>query len=230
MARIQHALIMAAGRGRRMMPFTQALPKPMAPYQDTTLIGQGLVKLRRYIPNIHVTVGYKGPVLAQHLIEQGVTSVFNTDGRSNSWWIHNTLLSRLDEPIYVLTCDNVMELDFGFLERDYFDSGAPAGMLVPVRPVEGLEGDFIFRDGRHVTALDRHKPSDIYCSGIQVLNPGRVAKTTKEGEDFYSIWSQLISARQLLVSEVYPTNWYTVDTFADLERSAAPKPPTPPVL
>jgi NDP-sugar pyrophosphorylase family protein len=225
MARIQHALIMAAGRGRRMMPFTQALPKPMAPYHDTTLIAHGISQIRKYIPNIHVTVGYKGAVLAQHLIEQGITSVFNTDGKSNSWWIHNTLLRHLDEPIFVLTCDNVMELDFGFLERDYFQCGAPSGMIVPVHPVKGLDGDYIFREGRYVTELKRDKKSDIYCSGIQVLNPARVSKTTKEGEDFYAIWNQLIAARQLFVSEVYPTHWFSVDTFADLQRTEIEAPP-----
>src|SRR5437870_4268971 len=123
MARIEHALIMAAGRGRRMMPLTQAIPKPMAPYLDSTLIGAGIARLHRYIKHLHVTVGYKGAMLAQHLIEQGVTSVFNTDGQPNSWWIYNTLLKYLDEPVFVLTCDNVTDIDFASLEANYFARG-----------------------------------------------------------------------------------------------------------
>ena len=42
MARINHALIMAAGRGQRMMPLTQVLPKPMAPYLNSTLVADGI--------------------------------------------------------------------------------------------------------------------------------------------------------------------------------------------
>jgi len=34
---IRHAIIMAAGRGMRMAPLTDAIPKPMAPYNGTTL-------------------------------------------------------------------------------------------------------------------------------------------------------------------------------------------------
>ena len=48
---IQNALIMAAGRGQRMMPLTQVIPKPMAPYLDSTLIAQGIQRDRGYMRN-----------------------------------------------------------------------------------------------------------------------------------------------------------------------------------
>lgn len=214
---IRHALIMAAGRGQRMMPLTDTIPKPMAPYLSSTLIASGISRVREHLDNVHVTVGYKGAMLAQHLIELGVSSVHNTDGRPNAWWIHNTLLRRLDEPVFVLTCDNVTDLDFGLLEEDYHALGDPACMLVPVRPVPGLEGDYIFHEGGRVVKVSRTDPSDSYCSGIQVVNPARVAAQTSEGE-FYGIWDQLIVTGDLWVSGVYPKRWITVDTVADLER------------
>src|SRR5437870_2739117 len=121
MPAIRNAVIMAAGRGRRMMPFTDALPKPMAPYNGSTLIAQGIAEITRKIENVHITVGYKKAMLAQHVIEHGACSVFNTEGHGNSWWIYNTLIRHLDEPICVLTCDNVVDIDIDLLEKDYFD-------------------------------------------------------------------------------------------------------------
>lgn len=216
MTRIRHAIIMAAGRGARMSPLTDAIPKPMAPYLGTTLIANGIEKIRDRIPHIHVTVGYKKAMLAQHVIEHGACSVFNTDGHSNSWWIYNTLLSGLNEPIYVLTCDNIVDLDFDLLEENYNVLDDPACMLVPVRPVAGLEGDFIFHEKHIVKELSRNKPSDIYCSGIQILNPAKVNELTVEGGDFYSVWNQLIEQKQLKSSSVYPKKWFTVDTIDQL--------------
>lgn len=207
---------MAAGRGLRMMPLTEAIPKPMAPFLGSTLIASGIGRIAEKLEKIHVTVGYKGAMLAQHVIEHGACSVFNTEGRGNCWWIYNTLLRNLNEPVYVLTCDNVVDLDFDLLEENYFSLGEPPCMVIPVRPVTGLEGDYIFHQDQVVTEISREKPSEIYCSGIQILNPARINKLTTEGESFYKVWSQLIGQRELTVSSIYPEKWYAVDTIDQL--------------
>jgi NDP-sugar pyrophosphorylase family protein len=216
MPRIKHALIMAAGRGRRMLPLTDRIPKAMAPLNGSTLIGQGIGQMRRHIDHVHVTVGYKGAMLAEHAIGHGVSSVFNSDGHGNAWWIYNTILRHLDEPIFVLTCDNVVELDFAMLAAEYRGLGAPACMIVPVTPLAGIEGDYIFREGNVITELSRQKRSPIYCSGIQILNPHAINRLTAEGQDFHSLWRQLIAQRQLLASRVYPKRWFSVDTVEQL--------------
>jgi len=207
---------MAAGRGMRMAPLTDAIPKPMAPYDGTTLIARGISRLATRVEHIHVTVGYKKAMLAQHVIEHGASSVLNTEGKSNCWWLYNTLLSQLDEPMVVLTCDNVVELDLELLEENYSSLNSPACMLVPVRPVPGLEGDYVFHENHVVREISRLKKADIYCSGIQVLNPFRLNQITIEGDSFYDMWQQLINRRQLFVSSVYPKKWFAVDTIEQL--------------
>lgn len=218
MNRIRHALIMAAGRGQRMMPLTETMPKAMAPYLNSTLIAHGIARVREHIEHVHVTVGYKGAMLAHHLVEQRVDTVFNTEGKPNAWWIHHTLMCQLDEPIFVLTADNVTDLDFGLLEQDYAALGEPADMLVPVRPIPGLEGDFIRSNGGRVMDISRTVPTDVYASGIQVLNPAKVSALTAPDGDFYAIWRQLMEKGQLWVSSIYPKRWMTVDTVHDLAR------------
>jgi len=207
---------MAAGRGVRMAPLTDAIPKPMAPYNGTTLIARGISRLAEKIEHIHVTVGYKKAMLAQHVIEHGASTVFNTEGQSNCWWIYHTLLRCLDEPMFVLTCDNVVDLDFAVLEENYLSLNAPACMLVPVRPLAGLEGDYVYHQDHLVTEITREKRTDIYCSGIQVLNPARLNQVTSEGASFYDLWQQLINSQQLFVSSVYPKKWFAVDTIDQL--------------
>jgi NDP-sugar pyrophosphorylase family protein len=216
MKRINHALIMAAGRGKRLMPLTAVIPKGMAPYLGSTLIAEGIRKIRPYIKSLDITVGYKGPKLAEHVLELGVNSVFNTEGNGNAWWIYNTLLKHLDEPMFVLTCDNVIELDFWQLEREYYHYRQPACMVVPVEPVPGLQGDYILQENNVITKLSRHQTSDQYCSGIQVINPAKINRLTHPVDDFYSVWQQLIAQGQLYSSDVYPKRWFTVDTFDQL--------------
>jgi len=223
---IRHALIMAAGRGLRMMPLTQDIPKAMALHDGTTLIAKSIEKLKAAIPNIHITVGYKGSMLAKHVIEHDISSVFNTDKKGNAWWIFNTLIKHLNEPVLVLTCDNVVELDTELLAKDYYSKNEPACMVVPVKPVQGLEGDFIFQKDGVVTKLDRNEKSDIYCSGIQIVNPKKINELIPPSEDFNVVWKELIKLKQLYCSGIYPKNWFTVDTVTQL-NFINKKPPQP---
>jgi NDP-sugar pyrophosphorylase family protein len=218
MHRIEHALIMAAGRGMRMMPLTAHIPKPMVEFEGMTLIESGIQKLKKHVPHIHITVGYKGAILAEHVIKLGVDSVFNTEGKGNSWWIYNTFVKYKNEPIFVLTCDNVVEIDFDALAKEYYDLGEPAIMVVPVAPIKGLDGDYIFHEDNKVVKLSRDEPSDIYCSGIQVLNPAKVNQMTNPTESFYEVWSQLIVKGELYCSTMHPERWLAIDTVEQLQN------------
>ena len=214
--KINHALIMAAGRGLRMMPLTQDFPKAMAPYKKSTLIADGIKKIKNHLDFVHITVGYKGAALASHVIEKNVSSVFNTEGKGNAWWLFNTPLKYLNEPIFVLTCDNVLELDFLELNNDYLDKGSPPCMVVPVKPVKGLGGDYIFHEDNKIKQLNRDKKSDLYCSGIQILNPHVINTKMPPYEEFYKVWEKLIDLEQLYCSSVTPKKWYAVDNLAQL--------------
>lgn len=218
MSNIRHALIMAAGRGTRMKPLTDDIPKPMAPYQGSTLISNGINKLRPSIDNVHITVGYKGPLLAEHVIKLKVNSVFNTEGKGNAWWIHNTLISQLDEPVLVLTADNITDLDLDWINTQYIQKNAPECMVVPVKPIEGLVGDFVHHIDSTVTHLSRTDKSNCYCSGIQVLNPKKVIKSTSNVDDFNDIWKELMAKELLTCSDIYPKYWFTVDTIDQLNE------------
>ena len=209
--KINHAFIMAAGRGARLMPLTKKIPKGLVKFRQTSLIARGIRRLKKYIKFIHISVGYKGPILAKHLIEEKVSSIINTDTKGNSWWIFNSIFKSFDSPIYVLTCDNVTNIDFKKIEKDYYKKGQPLCMLIPTKPVKGLKGDYIFRKKNLISNLSRAKKSEIYCTGIQVLNPKRINKRISPTEDFNILWKKLIRIKQLYVSDVMPRKWYTVD-------------------
>tara|TARA_Y100001958_G_C21241093_1_gene568848 strand:- start:2759 stop:3430 length:672 start_codon:yes stop_codon:yes gene_type:complete len=208
---INHAIILAAGRGIRLMPKTKRIPKAMVKIKNQTLILKGIKKIQKYIRNIHITVGYKGSLLAKHVIENKVNSVINTDKKGNAWWIFNFPFKHINQPVFVLTCDNITNIDFNLIERDYIKKGKPECFLVPVKPLKKLEGDFIHRKKNIVTKLSRKIKSDIYCSGIQIINPYKINKIVKNTTNFNQVWSKLIEKKKLKVSDVLPRNWFTID-------------------
>lgn len=218
MSTIRYALIMAAGKGERMLPLTDVIPKAMAPINGSTLIANGLKYLREKIQYIYITVGYKGPMLAQHVIEHKVSGIFNTEGRDNAWWLFNTLMRELDEPVFVLTCDNVIELDFELLSQEYFNRNSPPCMVVPVKPVAGLEGDYIVHKDNVVQRLSRYEVTDMYCSGIQIIHPKKINAMMEPVTNFYDLWKNLIQTQDLYCSNLYPNKWYAVDTLKQLSE------------
>jgi N-acetyl-alpha-D-muramate 1-phosphate uridylyltransferase len=209
---INYAIILAAGRGLRMMPLTKRIPKPMLDVNGESLISHAIQQVISIVPNVAITVGYQGAVLAKHVIEKGVSAVFNTNGQGNAWWLFNTLMRHINEPVLVLTCDNIMNLDLAFIEQHYNLLGKPPCMLVPVTPVDGVEGDFIFHHEGLVERLSRTDKAATYCSGIQVINPALVNELTGPKDDFYEVWSLLITIKKLYCSPAYPWPWLTVNT------------------
>ena len=213
---INHAIILAAGRGIRMMPKTKKIPKAMVKVKNQTLILNGIKKIQKYINNIHITVGYKGSMLAKHVIENKVNSVINTNKRGNAWWIFNFPFNQLNEPVFVLTCDNITNINFSLIEKDYKKKGNPECFLVPVKPIENLEGDYIHKKKNIVLRLSREEKSDIYCSGIQIVNPYKINKIVNRTEDFNILWRKLILKKKLIVSDVTPKKWFTIDNLKQL--------------
>ena len=207
---------MAAGRGIRLMPKTKKIPKAMVKIKNQTLILKGIKKIQKYIKNIHITVGYKGSMLAKHVIEHRVSSVINTDKKGNAWWIFNFPFKYINEPVFVLTCDNITKIDFNLIEKDYIKKGSPECFLVPVKPVDKLEGDYIHKKKDLVTYLSRKKKSDIYCSGIQIINPYKINKIMKNKYNFNQVWTRLIAKKKLKVSDILPRKWFTIDKISQL--------------
>ncbi len=211
-----HAIILAAGRGIRLMPLTKNIPKALVKVQNQTLILNGIKKLKKYIKNIHITVGYKGSLIAKHVISHDVSSVINTNKKGNSWWIFNFPFNLLNEPIVVLTCDNITNIDFKLLKKDYMQKKSPPCFLIPVKPIKKLDGDYIHRKKNIVKKLSRKNKSDIYCSGIQIINPYQINKLVNKTKDFNVLWNKLIKKKKLYVSDIIPKQWFTIDKMEHL--------------
>ena len=68
-----------------------------------------------------------------------------------------------------------------------------------------------------VTNLSRKRKSDIYCTGIQVINPYKINQIVKETSTFNQLWKKLIIKKKLKVSDVQPKKWFTIDNSFQLK-------------
>jgi len=224
---------MAAGRGERMLPMTKAIPKPMAPFLSSTLLHQGYKQIEKSIEYIGITVGHHGAMLGKHALDMGISIVINSTDKGNAWWIFNSLFKYLDEPVLVLTADNICRIDYSMIYQDFLrDDIHQTCMIVGVKPIPGIDGDYIKLDAaseRIITSLSRTYPQEFYASGIQVINPFAInkicqgTKFTSDRVSFSDIWEQLICMKKLFKSSVVPSRWFSVDTIDQLKAAEAYK-------
>lgn len=217
----KHALILAGGDGRRFGKLTKGRSKPMIEVCERPLISFSLNQLDQ-LDNLVITVGpFMTEIIEYCYRDHDVKSFVVTKGRGNCWWIFNTYLSEVNAPILVLPCDLITYLDLDFIYSEYNRLGFPALMLVPVQNTAAHTGDYIMSEDFRVSSISSDKISDLFCSGIQVLNPKLIISHLNEcsrPENFNDLWKILIEQKLLFSSNVYPHLWYTINSEKELEH------------
>ena len=200
------------------MPLTQYVPKAMVEINGVSLISGLIRQLRPTVGNVSITVGYKGNELAKHVIEENVSAVYNTNNQGDCWWIFNTPMRFINEPVIVFVCDIIIDLDLNFIYNSYLSQRSPACMLIPIPVPENAGGHYIIGEGGFVQSFSRDCISDKLASGIFVVNPGRINQLLKNDEDTTDkLWNSLAGLKELRYSSNYQRRWGTVNTVEQLE-------------
>jgi len=210
----KNSVILSGGFGNRMKPVTNYIPKALVEVGGKPLINHvfdmvGDVKK-------YVTYGHKSDILLNttRLIVDGY---INTTGKDNAYFLYNSFIKHINEPIIVSPCDMVMDIDLDEVYTDYIEMGSPIIMVVGVEPVKGVDGDFIEYDGINtITNLSRENKTNRYCSGLQIINPHRVNLTTNKCDNFYGVWKQVMDAGHLKISNILPTKWKCYDDITQI--------------
>ncbi|MBF0271098.1 MAG: nucleotidyltransferase family protein [Magnetococcales bacterium] len=172
-----HAMILAAGYGKRLRPLTDTVPKPLVdmggrPLLDHTLLRVAALGIRRVVINVH------------HLAEQIIAHV--GDGSAYGLdviWSQETVLMETgggvcqalgllgEAPFLAINGDVVWDMDLEPLITA-FDPIRMDGLLglVPVRGEEAGGGDFVVDDRGRLRRAGSGNGGWIY-SGLQMLRP-----------------------------------------------------------
>jgi dTDP-glucose pyrophosphorylase len=179
--RTNWAVIMAGGRGVRLRPMTDDLPKPMLPVAGRPIIERLVHHLVGFgLKRIFVSVNYMGDVIEDHL---GDGSRFGArieylreDDALGTAGALGLLPQSPTEPILLLNGDLVTSADLGGLLDAHVARGHRA-TIGTRRYLHTVPFGCIERDGDRVTAL-HEKPTleREVNSGIYALDPAVVAR------------------------------------------------------
>lgn len=213
----ENGVILAAGRGVRMLPLSESIPKPLLPNLDDSLLKQQVKFMRGHVKNLFVTVGYMGASVREAALSYGADAVVDIGTGGNASWIHSSNLGLIDSPTLIVTSDNVMEVDLGALRMET-EEDSESSFIVAVERDPDYPGDRIITDAERISAMGPSNASSLLASGLQVIVPRRITRRNGPLEDFSGVWADLIKHEELKLALTRPTNWFAIDTPTDLEQ------------
>ena len=182
-------VIMAGGKGARLKPITNVVPKPLVPIGDKTILEEIMdrfeaIGCRRF----YVSVNYKSDMMRfyldqlEHKYEMDFFEEIKPLGTIGSV---SLLKGKIDTPFFVSNCDLVIDQDM----RDVYDYHcdnhndltivtAVKSFRIPYGVIETGE------DGLMTTLKEKPELTYMINTGVYILNPECIAEIP-EGEFFH---------------------------------------------
>ncbi len=139
-------MILAAGRGQRMMPLTANTPKPLLRVEGLPLIQHRIHALRDAgIVDLVINVHYLGEQIKSYLGDgqkYGVSIIYSEEEvlLETAGGIQHALPLLGDAPFLVVPSDTVMDIDFASINK--LPSGSQAHLVMVDNPSQHPDGDF----------------------------------------------------------------------------------------
>lgn len=167
---ITKAMILASGRGERMMPLTQDMPKPMLRIGDITLIEDKILRLSESgIKEIIVNVGYLGNQIIDHIGDGskfGISITVSNEG-DNPIGTGNGIRKIIEffdkQPFIVVNADIWTNYLFIDLKKKLSDEAL--GHIILVKNPPQHDGDFSLNGKKIIPG------KDYTFSGIGIYKP-----------------------------------------------------------
>lgn len=219
------AIVLAAGRGERMRPITDRIPKPLVPVAGKPLIAYHLESLARAgVRDIVINLSHLGAQIPAALGDGsrfGVRIQYSDEGPvpfETGGGIFNALPLLGPAPFIVVNGDIWTDFDFSALA---LDPGADARLVLVPNPPHVARGDFGL-DGDHVIESDRDR---FTYSGVGVYSPEFFAGCQPGKFPLLPLLKRAIAARRLR-GQVYRGEWSDIGTperLAQLEEQLRTK-------
>jgi len=218
------AMILAAGRGNRLRPLTDTLPKPLIPVCGKPLIEYHIEKLASIgVTDIVINHAWLGEVLETSLgngERWGVNIEYSPEpegGLETAGGILNALPLLGDAPFLVLNGDVYCDFSFDSLlhtaQQMQAEPSRFAHLVLVPSPSHNPTGDFGLNDQQQVTTQ-----GELTFSGLSVLSPA-LFKGEAGGVKKLAPILRKAMEKQRVTGEVYQGIWSDVGTAERLAET-----------
>ncbi len=203
-------VIMAGGKGTRMAPFTNVLPKPLIPIGDKTILELIIQEFAKHkISSFFFTVNYRGDMIRAYF--EGIEKDYEVkylkeDDFYGTAGSLKLLPNNIKGPFVVSNCDIIVKVDFSDVLRFHTESGAMLTVLSSIQHHRIPYGVISYKNGGIVVGIEE-KPEYSFCvnTGVYIVD-AECIKLIPKNEVFHmtDLISLLMKNDQKVVT--YPVN------------------------
>ena len=219
------AVIMAGGRGKRLSPLTDTMPKPMLRLGDKPIIEHNIDRLISFgIKKIYISVKYLGEQIVNYLgdgSQKGITIEYVWEDEPLGTAGALALINNLNtEHILLMNSDLFTNVNFESLYLKLTNERADMAVASTEYKVDIPYAVFETQEGRVMNF--KEKPSFIYHSnaGIYILKRSLIAKIEKGKYcDITDVMEQLVTEGGKLVYDPIIGYWIDIGKTVDYEHA-----------
>ena len=212
------AIILAGGRGKRLRPITDYVPKPLVPIKNIPIIEWQLKYLKKFgISEVIICTGYKQEMIENHLNMKdiGIKIKFSIEksplGTGGAIKKAGKMIN--GKSFFVINGDTITNID---LKKLAAKKNAIAA--IELRTKYGiLETD----DDKIINFKEKKEISDTWMNaGIYHLQKKVLKELPSKGDIEKTVFPDYAKKGMLNTVKFKNAKWYSVDSFKDMEECA----------
>lgn len=219
------AIILAGGKGRRLLPYTTILPKPLMPINDMPILEVVIRQLKNAGFNrITMAVGHLAELIEAYFGDGnkwGINIAYSREDRPLGTAGPLALIKNLDETFLVMNGDILTNLNYNELMEYHKRRNAIVSIATYDKEVNVNLG-IIKVDGNNEVCDYIEKPTLVYqvSMGIYVFSSG-VLKYVRKGEylDFPDLIKLLVANGEKVIGYHFKEYWRDIGRQEDYEKA-----------
>jgi len=212
------AIILAGGRGKRLRPITDYVPKPLVPIKNIPIIEWQIKYLKKFgIDEIIICTGYKQEMIENYLVTKklGLKIKYSIEksplGTGGAIKKAGKMIK--DKSFFVLNGDTITNLD---LKKIFKIENSVAA--IELRTKFGI---LETKDNKVIKFKEKKEISNLWMNaGIYHLNQEMLNDMPDKGDIEKTVFPDYAKKGKLQTVKFQNVKWHSIDSFKDIEECA----------
>ena len=219
-------IIMAGGKGTRLEPFTNVLPKPLVPINEKPVIEHIIEKFtENKVSNFFITSNYKSKIIKAYFLEMKPKfklSFIDEPKPLGTAGGLSLLVGKIKKPFIVTNCDTIININFDDLMHFHISNNNDATLVVSSKEHIIPYGTCKLTKKGHLQKIIEKPKFDFFVNvGLYVLNPNLIKLIPKNKAYDMTDLINLIKTKKKQVG-VYPIDdesWIDVGQWSEYHKA-----------